>query len=76
MAAVMAGRDEPLMDLEIREKKKKTGKEIIKEIFPFLMLLILCLLVVFHVLNYIPVLLLVMVWSISVFTWKWTIFFC
>ena len=61
MAAVMAGRDEPLMDLEIREKKKKTGKEIIKEIFPFLMLLILCLLVVFHVLNYIPVLLLVIV---------------
>ena len=61
MAAVMAGRDEPLMDLEIREKKKKTGKEIVKEIFPFLMLLILCLLVVFHVLNYIPVLLLVMV---------------
>ena len=33
MAAVIAGRDEPLMDLEIREKKKKTGKEIIKEIF-------------------------------------------
>ena len=61
MAAVIAGRDEPLMDLEIREKKKKTGKEIIKEIFPFLMLLILCLLVVFHVLNYIPVLLLVIV---------------
>ena len=61
MAAVMAGRDEPLMDLEIREKKKKTGKEIIKEIFPFLMLLILCLLVVFHVLNYIPVLLMVIV---------------
>lgn len=61
MAAVMAGRDEPLMDLEIREKKKKTGKEIIKEIFPFLILLILCLLVVFHVLNYIPVLLMVIV---------------
>ncbi len=61
MAAVIAGRDEPLMDLEIREKKKKTGKEIIKEIFPFLMLLILCLLVVFHVLNYIPALLLVIV---------------
>ena len=61
MAAVVAGRDEPLMDLEMREKKKKSGVEIVKEIFPFLILLILCLLVVFHVLNYIPVLLLVIV---------------
>lgn len=61
MAAVVAGRDEPLMDLEMREKKKKSGVEIVKEIFPFLILLISCLLVVFHVLNYIPVLLLVIV---------------
>lgn len=70
LAAVLAGKDEPLMEVEMEKKTKKhtekTEKEsgrgkLVMEILPFLVLLLLCLLVVFRVLPYIPVLLCVAV---------------
>ena len=61
MAAVMAGRDEPLMNVEIREKTKRNGKKFWGKAAVFLVLLFLCLLVVFRILPYQPVLLCVMV---------------
>lgn len=61
MAAVMAGRDEPLMNVEIREKTKRNGKKLWGKAAVFLVLLFLCLLVVFRILPYQPVLICVMV---------------
>ena len=70
LAAVLAGKDEPLMEVEMEKKTEKhtekTEKEsgrgkLVIEILPFLVLLLLCLLVVFRVLPYIPVLLCVAV---------------
>ena len=61
MAAVMAGRDEPLMNVEIREKTKRNGKKFGGKAAVFLVLLFLCLLVVFRILPYQPVLICVMV---------------
>ena len=61
MAAVMAGRDEPLMNVEIREKTKRNGKKFWGKAAVFLVLLFLCLLVVFRILPYQPVLICVMV---------------
>ncbi len=70
LAAVLAGKDEPLMEVEMEKKTEKhpekTEKEsgrrkLVMEILPFLVLLLLCLLVVFRVLPYIPVLLCVAV---------------
>ena len=61
MAAVMAGRDEPLMNVEIREKAKRNGKKFWGKAAVFLVLLFLCLLVVFRILPYQPVLICVMV---------------
>lgn len=59
-AAVWAGRDEPLLDLVIREKGTKTWRKVILETLPYMALLGLCLLVVFRVLPYAPVLVCVM----------------
>lgn len=70
LAAVLAGKDEPLMEVEMEKKTEKhpekTEKEsgrrkLVMEILPFLVLLLLCLLVVFRMLPYIPVLLCVAV---------------
>ena len=70
LAAVLAGKDEPLMEVEMEKKTEKhpekTEKEsgrrkLVMEILPFLVLLLLCLLVVFRVLPYIRVLLCVAV---------------
>ena len=70
LAAVLAGKDEPLMEVEMEKKTEKhtekTEKEsgrgkLVIEILSFLVLLLLCLLVVFRVLPYIPVLLCVAV---------------
>lgn len=70
LAAVLAGKDEPLMEVEMEKKTKKhtektekgSGRgKLVMEILPFLVLLLLCLLVVFRVLPYIPVLLCVAV---------------
>ncbi len=70
LAAVLAGKDEPLMEVEMEKKTEKhtektekgSGRrKLVMEILPFLVLLLLCLLVVFRVLPYIPVLLCVAV---------------
>ena len=70
LAAVLAGKDEPLMEVEMEKKtekhtektEKESGRDkLVIEILPFLVLLLLCLLVVFRVLPYIPVLLCVAV---------------
>ena len=55
-AAVLIERDEPLLDVVVKERSEKTGREIFRGMAPFLILLILCLLVVFRVLPYQPVL--------------------
>ena len=55
-AAVLIERDEPLLDVVVKERAEKTGREIFRGMAPFLILLILCLLVVFRVLPYQPVL--------------------
>lgn len=60
MAAVMIGRDAPLLDVVVKEKSGITGKNIFCSAVPYVILLILCLLVVFRVVTYGPVLLCVM----------------
>ena len=59
MGAVLLGRDEPLMDVGTERKHRTDVGKLMRGIFPYLCLLVLCLLVVFHVLPYIPVLLIV-----------------
>lgn len=61
LAAVLVGRDEPLVEVEMGEKDGTDVRKMAVDIAPFLLLLLLCLLVVFRVLPYIPVLLCVAV---------------
>lgn len=60
LAAAFAGRDEPLMEVELGKGTEKesgrAGKRLAGDILPFLLLLVLCLLVVFRMLPYLPVL--------------------
>ncbi len=60
VAAAFAGRDEPLMEVELGKRTEKesgrAGKRLAGDILPFLLLLVLCLLVVFRMLPYLPVL--------------------
>lgn len=61
MAAALTGHDEPLLGVVAREKTMGSWRGIFRRAVPFLVLLILCLLVVFRVLPYQPVLICVMV---------------
>lgn len=61
LAAVLVRRDEPLVEVEMGEKDGTDARKMAVDIAPFLVLLLLCLLVVFRVLPYIPVLLCVAV---------------
>lgn len=60
MTAVLIERDEPLLDVDVREENEAQKRQIFREMLPFLILLVLCLLVVFRVLPYQPVLICVM----------------
>lgn len=59
LAAVMTDKDEPLMEVEMSERQALNKQKRLSGIFPFLFLLCLCLLVVFRLLPYIPVLVIV-----------------
>ena len=59
VAVVLAERDEPLLDVVVKEENG--GHRLFPALVPFLVLLLLCLLVVFRVLPYVPVLVCVMV---------------
>lgn len=61
MAAVLIGRDEPLMDVGMAEKRQTSDSRSYAGIVPYLLLLLLCLLVVFRILPYLPVLVIVAV---------------
>lgn len=56
MAAVLIQRDEPLLDVAGGEENEVQKGKIFRKMIPFLFLLLLCLLVVFRVLPYQPVL--------------------
>ena len=56
MAAVLIQRDEPLLDVAGGEENEVQKGKIFRKMIPFLFLLMLCLLVVFRVLPYQPVL--------------------
>ena len=56
MAAVLIQRDEPLLDVAGGEENEVQKGKIFRKMIPFLFLLVLCLLVVFRVLPYQPVL--------------------
>ena len=56
MTAVLIEREEPLLDVDVREENEAQKRQIFREMLPFLILLVLCLLVVFRVLPYQPVL--------------------
>ena len=60
MTAVLIERDEPLLDVDVREENEAQKRQIFREMLPFLILLVLCLLVVFRALPYQPVLICVM----------------
>ena len=60
MTVVLIERDEPLLDVDVREENEAQKRQIFREMLPFLILLVLCLLVVFRVLPYQPVLICVM----------------
>ena len=60
MTAVLIERDEQLLDVDVREENEAQKRQIFREMLPFLILLVLCLLVVFRVLPYQPVLICVM----------------
>lgn len=59
--AVFIGKDVPLLGVKSDEKLKTDKKSMLTGILPYFVLLILCLLVVFRVLPYIPVLICVAV---------------
>lgn len=61
LAAVLIERDEPLLDVVVKEKTEGTGKKVLTKAVPYLLLLILCLLVVFRVLPFEPVLVCVII---------------
>lgn len=54
--AVLIGKDVPLLEVKSNEKQKTNWKKLLAGILPYIILLILCLLVVFRVIPYIPVL--------------------
>lgn len=56
MAAVLIQRDEPLLDVAGGEENEVQKGKIFRKMIPFLFLLLLCLLVVFRILPYQPVL--------------------
>ncbi len=60
LAVVFAGRDEPLLDVSVKENPEKSAQTKAGRVFgravPLLILLLLCLLVVFRILPYQPVL--------------------
>ena len=60
LAVVFAGRDEPLLDVSVKENPEKSAQTKAGRVFgravPLLVLLLLCLLVVFRILPYQPVL--------------------
>ena len=62
-AVVFLGKDEPLLDVSVEEKQEKERKagRLLWRTAPFLFLLLLCLLVVFRILPYQPVLICVIV---------------
>ena len=66
MAAVFVEKDEPLLDIEVKEKTPGAGMKIFRRAIPFAVLLILCLLVVFRILPYQPVLICVIVVILAV----------
>lgn len=55
MAAALCQRDEPLLDVVVKEKTERKKGELFNSSLPFFILLILCLLVVFRMLPYQPV---------------------
>lgn len=59
--AVLIGKDVPLLEVKSNETKKTDRKKLLAGILPFLILLVLCLLVVFRIIPYIPVLICVAV---------------
>ena len=61
MAAVVMDHDEALLDVVVQEKKEVSGKTVIFRAVPYFLLLVLCLLVVFRVLLFEPVLVCVIV---------------
>ena len=62
-AVVFLGKDEPLLDVSVEEKQEKERKagRLLWRTAPFLFLLLLCLLVVFRILPYQPILICVIV---------------
>ena len=62
-AVVFLGKDEPLLDVSVEEKQEKERKagRLLWRTAPFLFFLLLCLLVVFRILPYQPVLICVIV---------------
>lgn len=66
MAAILIERDEPLMEVSVREKRNTEVKKLMRALVPYLLLLVLCLMVVFRVLPYIPVLICVAVVILAV----------
>ena len=63
-AAVLTGKDEPLLDVVVKENSGARGR--MTALLPFVILLLLCLLVVFRVLPYEPVLVCVMIVVLAV----------
>ena len=57
---VFVGKDEPLLDVSVKDEQEKRAEKkagrVLGQAMPLLILLILCLLVVFHILPYQPVL--------------------
>lgn len=66
MAVILIERDEPLMEVAVKEKKSTEVKKLMRALLPYLLLLVLCLMVVFRVLPYIPVLICVAVLILAV----------
>ena len=65
-AVVLVERDEPLLDVVVKEKTEFTKGKIFRQMVPYLVLLILCLMVVFRILPYQPVLICVMIVVLAV----------
>lgn len=61
MAAVLIEKDEPLMDVAGKEETGVDRGKVFRGMIPFLILLVLCLLVVFRILPYQPVLICVII---------------
>lgn len=61
MAVIFCQKEEPLLDVVVKEKAECSGRQILWGMLPFLVLFLLCLLVVFRILPYQPVLVCVIV---------------